>query len=180
MSASTISCGPDFVMIEPSIFWKRFIFELAEWRASKCAPRCASDDGLFKTRVHEENEKDWLTLQDERTQNSVSIFRPDCCKTVKLFCIRAHQRRYLQVNRYMADERKYKYWRQRRLDSNKLTDSWQAFVNLRFLLMLNISSNRINTFDYAQSLLGLSWLDLHSNRIDRLSNSFYFPAEIFC
>ena len=42
--------------------------------------------------------------------------------------------------------------------------------------MLNISSNRINTFDYAQIPLGLQWLDLHSNRIDRLNNFYYSPS----
>jgi Leucine-rich repeat (LRR) protein len=63
-----------------------------------------------------------------------------------------------------------------RLDSNKLVDFGQAFVNLRFLLMLNISSNRISSFDYAQIPLGLQWLDLHSNKIDKLNNYYYSPS----
>jgi len=42
--------------------------------------------------------------------------------------------------------------------------------------MLNISSNRISSFDYAQIPLGLQWLDLHSNRIDRLNNFYYSPT----
>lgn len=63
-----------------------------------------------------------------------------------------------------------------RLDSNKLVDFGQAFVNLRFLLMLNISSNRISSFDYAQIPLGLQWLDLHSNKIDKLNNYYYTPS----
>lgn len=63
-----------------------------------------------------------------------------------------------------------------RLDSNRLVDFGQAFVNLRFLLMLNISSNRISSFDYAQIPLGLQWLDLHSNKIDKLNNFFYTPG----
>lgn len=63
-----------------------------------------------------------------------------------------------------------------RLDSNRLVDFGQAFVNLRFLLMLNISSNRIASFDYAQIPLGLQWLDLHSNKIDKLNNFFYTPG----
>lgn len=60
-----------------------------------------------------------------------------------------------------------------RLDSNRLVDFGQSFVNLRFLLMLNISNNRIQSFDYAQIPLGLQWLDLHSNRIDKLNNFYY-------
>uniref|UniRef100_A0A6G1SIB6 Protein toll n=1 Tax=Aceria tosichella TaxID=561515 RepID=A0A6G1SIB6_9ACAR len=63
-----------------------------------------------------------------------------------------------------------------RLDSNRLVDFGQAFVNLRFLLMLNISSNRISSFDYAQIPLGLQWLDLHSNKIDKLNNYYYSPS----
>ena len=63
-----------------------------------------------------------------------------------------------------------------RLDSNRLIDFGQAFVNLRFLLMLNISSNSISSFDYAQIPLGLQWLDLHSNRIDKLNNFYYSPT----
>lgn len=39
--------------------------------------------------------------------------------------------------------------------------------------MLNISSNRISSFDYAQIPLGLQWLDLHSNKIDKLNNFYY-------
>lgn len=42
--------------------------------------------------------------------------------------------------------------------------------------MLNISSNRIASFDYAQIPLGLQWLDLHSNRIDKLNNFYYSPT----
>lgn len=63
-----------------------------------------------------------------------------------------------------------------RLDSNKLVDFGQSFVNLRFLLMLNISNNRISSFDYAQIPLGLQWLDLHSNKIDKLNNFYYSPT----
>lgn len=42
--------------------------------------------------------------------------------------------------------------------------------------MLNISSNRISSFDYAQIPFGLQWLDLHSNRIDKLANFYYSPT----
>lgn len=42
--------------------------------------------------------------------------------------------------------------------------------------MLNISSNRISSFDYAQIPLGLQWLDLHSNKIDKLNNFYYSPS----
>lgn len=63
-----------------------------------------------------------------------------------------------------------------RLDSNRLIDFGQSFVNLRFLLMLNISSNGISSFDYAQIPLGLQWLDLHSNKIDKLNNFYYSPS----
>lgn len=42
--------------------------------------------------------------------------------------------------------------------------------------MLNISSNRISSFDYAQIPFGLQWLDLHSNKIDKLNNFYYSPT----
>ena len=62
-----------------------------------------------------------------------------------------------------------------RLDSNRIADINGLFVNLRDLLMLNISANRISWFDYALIPIGLHWLDIHSNQIESLGN--YFEME---
>lgn len=62
-----------------------------------------------------------------------------------------------------------------RLDSNFITDINDLFNGLTHLLMLNISANKITMFDYALIPLGLQWLDLHDNLIDKLGN--YFQVE---
>jgi len=63
-----------------------------------------------------------------------------------------------------------------RLDSNKISDINGLFVNLRDLLMLNISANRISWFDYALIPIGLQWLDIHSNQIESLGNYYEMEA----
>lgn len=63
-----------------------------------------------------------------------------------------------------------------RLDSNFLSDVNGLFSNLHDLLMLNISANRIEWFDYALVPVGLQWLDLHDNQIDLLGNYFEMEA----
>ncbi|CAG2162598.1 unnamed protein product [Oppiella nova] len=62
-----------------------------------------------------------------------------------------------------------------RLDSNYIVDINGLFSNLRDLLMLNISVNKIGWFDYALIPIGLQWLDIHENQIDNLGN--YFELE---
>lgn len=62
-----------------------------------------------------------------------------------------------------------------RLDSNHIIDINGLFSNLRDLLMLNISVNKIAWFDYALIPIGLQWLDIHDNQIDNLGN--YFELE---
>ncbi|XP_054163982.1 toll-like receptor 6 [Oppia nitens] len=62
-----------------------------------------------------------------------------------------------------------------RLDSNYIVDINGLFSNLRDLLMLNISVNKIGWFDYALIPIGLQWLDIHENQIDSLGN--YFELE---
>lgn len=65
-----------------------------------------------------------------------------------------------------------------RLDSNGLADINGLFANLRDLLMLNISANRIALFDYALIPVGLQWLDIHQNQIENLGNYFEIEAEL--
>ncbi|KPM09626.1 Toll/interleukin-1 receptor-like protein [Sarcoptes scabiei] len=65
-----------------------------------------------------------------------------------------------------------------RLDSNSVIDINRLFVNLRDLLMLNISANRIELFDYAMIPVGLQWLDLHQNLIENLGNYFEIESEL--
>ncbi|KAG8198042.1 hypothetical protein JTE90_001877 [Oedothorax gibbosus] len=62
-----------------------------------------------------------------------------------------------------------------RLDSNLLLDVNGLFGNLHDLMMLNISANRIEWFDYALVPIGLQWLDIHDNLIENLGN--YFELE---
>lgn len=62
-----------------------------------------------------------------------------------------------------------------RLDSNYIVDINGLFSNLRDLLMLNISVNKIGWFDYALIPIGLQWLDIHDNQVDNLGN--YFELE---
>ena len=62
-----------------------------------------------------------------------------------------------------------------RLDSNYIVDINGLFSNLRDLLMLNISVNKIGWFDYALIPIGLQWLDIHENQVENLGN--YFELE---
>ncbi|XP_055926756.1 toll-like receptor Tollo [Argiope bruennichi] len=62
-----------------------------------------------------------------------------------------------------------------RLDSNFLPEVNGLFSNLHDLMMLNISANRIEWFDYALVPIGLQWLDMHDNQIELLGN--YFELE---
>lgn len=65
-----------------------------------------------------------------------------------------------------------------RLDSNYIVDINGLFSNLRDLLMLNISVNRIAWFDYALIPIGLQWLDIHDNQVESLGNYFELEAVL--
>lgn len=62
-----------------------------------------------------------------------------------------------------------------RLDSNVIDDVSGLFSNLHDLIMLNISVNKVRSFDYALIPVGLQWLDIHANQIEALGN--YFELE---
>ncbi|KAK9874807.1 hypothetical protein WA026_005615 [Henosepilachna vigintioctopunctata] len=59
-----------------------------------------------------------------------------------------------------------------RLDSNELTDISGVFTNLQSLVWLNVSSNKLATFDFSHLPVSLEWLDMHDNRISELSNYY--------
>ncbi|KAF6205448.1 hypothetical protein GE061_019620 [Apolygus lucorum] len=52
-----------------------------------------------------------------------------------------------------------------RLDANIINDIAGMFTDVNSLLWLNISDNRLDTFDYAFLPSGLQWLDIHKNEI---------------
>lgn len=60
-----------------------------------------------------------------------------------------------------------------RLDGNYLKDLSGLFVRLPALVWLNVSENRIDTFEYAMIPTQLQWLDIHANLIETIS-----PIEI--
>ena len=59
-----------------------------------------------------------------------------------------------------------------RLDNNRLTDINGILLGLSQLRWLNVSSNRLQWFDYAFFPKNLEWLDVHENSIDELSNYY--------
>ncbi|XP_016959096.3 toll-like receptor 6 [Drosophila biarmipes] len=65
-----------------------------------------------------------------------------------------------------------------RLDGNELSDINGLFSNMPSLLWLNISDNRLESFDYGHVPSTLQWLDLHKNRLSVLSNRFGLDAEL--
>ena len=65
-----------------------------------------------------------------------------------------------------------------RLDSNQISDINGLFGNLRDLVMLNISVNRISWFDYAFIPVNLQWLDIHYNNIESLGNYYEMQAVL--
>ncbi|XP_037720849.1 toll-like receptor 6 [Drosophila subpulchrella] len=65
-----------------------------------------------------------------------------------------------------------------RLDGNELSDINGLFSNMPSLLWLNISDNRLESFDYGHVPSTLQWLDLHKNRLSSLSNRFGLDAEL--
>ncbi|KAI2800793.1 Toll6p [Blomia tropicalis] len=65
-----------------------------------------------------------------------------------------------------------------RLDSNSIEYINSLFPSLAHLMMLNISANRIEQFDYAMIPFALIWLDIHSNRIETLGNFYAVESEL--
>lgn len=59
-----------------------------------------------------------------------------------------------------------------RLDGNYLKDLSGLFGRLPTLVWLNVSENRIESFEYTMIPAQLQWLDIHANRIERLGNYF--------
>ena len=59
-----------------------------------------------------------------------------------------------------------------RLDNNKLRDINGILLGLNQLQWLNVSSNRLQWFDYAFFPKNLEWLDVHDNLIEELSNYY--------
>ncbi|XP_023014533.2 toll-like receptor Tollo [Leptinotarsa decemlineata] len=59
-----------------------------------------------------------------------------------------------------------------RLDANELTDISGVFTNLKSLVWLNVSSNKLLWFDFSHLPVSLEWLDMHDNQVPELAN-FY-------
>lgn len=59
-----------------------------------------------------------------------------------------------------------------RLDGNFLSDINGVFASISSLLLLNLSENHIEWFDYAFVPSNLKWLDIHSNYIEKLGNYY--------
>ncbi|XP_023318982.1 toll-like receptor Tollo [Trichogramma pretiosum] len=65
-----------------------------------------------------------------------------------------------------------------RLDNNLLTDITGLFNNLPNLVWLNVSDNKLKSFDYAMIPNYLQWLDIHSNEITELGNYHEIESEL--
>lgn len=59
-----------------------------------------------------------------------------------------------------------------RLDGNFLSDINGVFTSITSLLLLNLSENHIEWFDYAFIPVNLKWLDIHGNFIESLGNYY--------
>ena len=59
-----------------------------------------------------------------------------------------------------------------RLDGNFLSDINGVFTSIASLLLLNLSENHIEWFDYAFIPGNLKWLDIHGNYIESLGNYY--------
>lgn len=62
-----------------------------------------------------------------------------------------------------------------RLDGNFLSDINGVFTSITSLLLLNLSENHIEWFDYAFIPSNLKWLDIHGNFIGSLGNYYEIP-----
>lgn len=59
-----------------------------------------------------------------------------------------------------------------RLDANELTDISGVFTNLKSLVWLNVSSNKLLWFDFSHLPTSLEWLDMHDNQVTELANYY--------
>ncbi|KAG5881622.1 hypothetical protein JTB14_024092 [Gonioctena quinquepunctata] len=59
-----------------------------------------------------------------------------------------------------------------RLDANELTDISGVFTNLKTLVWLNVSSNKLLWFDFSHLPVSLEWLDMHDNQVTELANYY--------
>lgn len=59
-----------------------------------------------------------------------------------------------------------------RLDANELTDISGVFTNLKTLVWLNVSSNKLLWFDFSHLPVSLEWLDMHDNQVPELANYY--------
>ena len=59
-----------------------------------------------------------------------------------------------------------------RLDGNFLSEINGVFTSITSLLLLNLSENHIEWFDYAFIPVNLKWLDIHGNFIESLGNYY--------
>nr|WNA22119.1 Toll-like receptor 4 [Altica viridicyanea] len=59
-----------------------------------------------------------------------------------------------------------------RLDANELTDISGVFTNLKTLVWLNVSSNKLLWFDFSHLPVSLEWLDMHDNQVPELGNYY--------
>ena len=64
-----------------------------------------------------------------------------------------------------------------RLDNNVLADINGLVSSLEKLKWLNVSSNRLQWFDYAFMPRSLEWLDVHENQIEELGNYYKLEGE---
>ena len=64
-----------------------------------------------------------------------------------------------------------------RLDNNALADINGLVSSLEKLKWLNVSSNRLQWFDYAFVPRSLEWLDVHGNQIEELGNYYKLEGE---
>ncbi|KAJ8683364.1 hypothetical protein QAD02_019156 [Eretmocerus hayati] len=65
-----------------------------------------------------------------------------------------------------------------RLDHNQLTDISSLFSKLPNLVWLNVSDNRLDSFDYAMIPTCLRWLDIHANEITELGNYYEIESQL--
>lgn len=65
-----------------------------------------------------------------------------------------------------------------RLDGNQLTTISNLFAGLPNLVWLNVSDNRLRSFDYAMIPTALQWLDIHANEISELGNYYEIESQL--
>ena len=63
-----------------------------------------------------------------------------------------------------------------RLDNNRLRDINGRVSSLNNLQWFNVSSNRLQWFDYAFIPKSLEWLDIHDNEIEELGNYYHMKS----